>query len=292
MMKNSCKLLSIIFVMCLISCQTFQERETKFVVKEWIGKKIYFSASTNFSVYGNDTTCLDILNSTYKILLYIDSTGCTSCRLKWLEWKYLINEFDTITNEKVGFIFVISPKKVNDVTEILKYNKFDYPVMIDSIGITNQINHFPLNPSYQCFLLNKDFEVQAIGNPIYNNSIKDLYRQLICKVSEQSKNKILQTKIEVKETKIDIGAFPVKSEKTGIFHIKNVGDSKLIIHNVSTTCGCTKVSFDQEPINPGKTTKIKVTMNLDEPGSFLKSITVYTNSQNSAQQLMIKGNAY
>ena len=291
-MKMPGKFISILILMCFISCQSFQEREVKYIVKEWIGKKIYFTANTNFSVYGKDTTCLDILNSTYKILLYIDSTGCTSCRLKWLEWQYLINEFDTITNEKVGFIFVITPKKENDIYEILKYNNFDYPVIIDSTGITNQINHFSINPSYQCFLLNKDFEVLAIGNPIYNNSVRNLYRQHICKGAEQSKNKILQTKIEVMETKIDIGSFPVKSEKTGVFHIKNIGDSKLIIHNISTTCGCTKVSFDQEPINPGKITEIKVTMKLDESGSFLKSITVYTNSQNNAQQLLIKGNAY
>lgn len=291
-MKNTGKLLSIIFVMCLISCQSPQEREAKHIVKEWIGKKIYLSASTNFSVYGKDTTCLDILNSSYKILLYIDSTGCTGCRLKLLEWKNLINEFDTLTSVKVGFIFVINPKSVKEITEILKSSNFDYPVMIDSTGITNQINHFPVNPFYQCFLLNKDFEVQVIGNPIYNYSIEDLYRQRIYKVSEQIKSIIQQTKIEVMETKIDIGTFLVKSEKTGVFHIKNIGDNKLIIHNISTTCGCTKVSFNQEPINPGKTTEIKVTMKLDEPGSFLKSITVYTNSQNKAQQLMIMGNAY
>ena len=292
MMNNSCKLLSIIFVICLISCQSTQEREAKLIVKEWIRKKINLSSSTNFSVYGKDTTCLDILNSSYKILLYIDSTGCTSCRLKLFEWKNLINEFDTLSSVKVGFIFVINPKNVKEITEILKGSNFDYPVMIDRTGITNRINHFPLNPSYQCFLLNKDFEVQAIGNPVYNNSIRDLYKQQICKVSEQSKNKILQTKIEVKDTKIDIGTFPVNSKKTGVFHIKNVGDSKLIIHRIATSCGCTKVSFNQAPINPGKTTDIKVTMKLDEPGSFLKSITVFTNSQNNAQQLLIKGNAY
>lgn len=290
-MKKPGKLLSIIFIMCFISCQSFKEREAKHIVKEWIGKKIYFSASTNFSVNGKDTNCLDILNSPYKILLYIDSTGCTGCRLKLLEWKNLINEFDTLSSVKVGFIFVINPKNVKEIYEIFKNSNFDYPVMIDSTGITNQINLFPVNPSYQCFLLNKDFEVQAIGNPIHNNSIKDLYRQQICKRSKQSKSIIQQTKIEVKETVIDIGTFPVKSEKTGVFHIKNVGDSKLIIHNVSTSCGCTKVSFNQEPINPGKTTEIKVTMKLDEPGPFNKSITLYTNSQNNAQQLLIKGNA-
>lgn len=60
--------------------------------------------------------------------------------------------------------------------------------------------------------------------------------------------------------------------------IKNAGTEKLIIKEVKPTCGCTTAPLDKYELNPGETTKMKVTLNLgSSSGKVLKTIRVHSN---------------
>jgi hypothetical protein len=54
--------------------------------------------------------CPDINGDSYKILLYIDSAGCTSCRLQLAKWRILIESADTLFSKKPEFILVFQAK--------------------------------------------------------------------------------------------------------------------------------------------------------------------------------------
>lgn len=78
---------------------------------------------------------------------------------------------------------------------------------------------------------------------------------------------------------------------TTMFEFTNVGSSPLIIQRVSASCGCTTPSYPRELILPGKKGAISVKYStVARPGSFNKTIAVYTNVPDTVYVLTIKGN--
>lgn len=62
------------------------------------------------------------------------------------------------------------------------------------------------------------------------------------------------------------------------FKFSNDGTAPLVIISASAGCGCTKPSFEGEPIAPGESSTIKVTYNpKGRPGEFNKNVTIRTN---------------
>ena len=78
-----------LFFLC-ISCG-YTNKEISQIVKEWQNKEIIFPYSLQSKIMGKDTACNYLLNKKYKILLYVDSTACTECKLQLYEWYKLIN---------------------------------------------------------------------------------------------------------------------------------------------------------------------------------------------------------
>jgi len=94
------QLLVLIVVFSLMSCNNNKNRaNSSRAVVEWEGKEILFPENLPCYVSDNDTLselCDEIFRKEFKILLYVDSAGCSSCRLKLLEWKQLIDEAEIL----------------------------------------------------------------------------------------------------------------------------------------------------------------------------------------------------
>lgn len=99
-------------------------------------------------------------------------------------------------------------------------------------------------------------------------------------------------KAQFKKNTHDFGT--VKEELGSVdtqFEFTNTGKNPLIIQRVSASCGCTTPSYTQEPILPGKTGKIDVKYStIARPGTFNKTISIYTNVPDTVYVLTIKGN--
>ncbi|MGA2823768.1 MAG: DUF1573 domain-containing protein [Bacteroidales bacterium] len=73
------------------------------------------------------------------------------------------------------------------------------------------------------------------------------------------------------------------------FKFKNAGKSDLIISDVSSSCGCTVLSFPKTPIHPGQDGTIKVTFNSEGKHGFQnKNIVIVANTQPNTFILRIK----
>ncbi|MGL4331613.1 MAG: DUF1573 domain-containing protein [Bacteroidales bacterium] len=89
----------------------------------------------------------------------------------------------------------------------------------------------------------------------------------------------------------DFGTFS-ESKKTvsTTFTFKNTGKAPLVINRVVASCGCTTPEWSKEPIAPGKSGFVKATYNaVGRPGTFNKTITVFTNTPEGNVSLNIKG---
>ena len=83
-------------------------------------------------------------------------------------------------------------------------------------------------------------------------------------------------------------------EQNGIasvtFTFTNKGDAPLVINRVHASCGCTTPTWTKEPILPGKKGTVTAAYNpQNRPGSFVKTISGFTNASTNATVLTIKG---
>ena len=279
-------------LMSFHSCQKKVNVEIANVVKEWTNSEIKFDSGYVFTRLGKDSIYNSIPKSGYKILVYTDSIGCVGCNLRLPQWKEWMKQIDSISDNKVSFLFFVHPKDETDLLLLLQRQNFNVPVCIDKNNSLNKLNHFPANAMLHTFLLDEHNKVLAIGNPMHNPKIKELYMNIIFdkqKISEAEDKK--QTKVMIDKWCIDLGAFDWKKQKSCEFILTNIGKELLVVDNVVTSCGCTTVEYSKVPVQPEKNLILKVNYIAERPEYFNKTITVYCNAEDSPFHLKISGNA-
>ena len=274
----------------LASCQESKEEAMLRLVNEWNGKEIKFPSHSTFTVLGKDTVDFSFADADYKVLTYIDSVGCASCKLQLPRWKEWVHEVDSFTGGKVPFIFYFHPKDMKELRYLTRRDGFSYPVCFDEKDELNRLNRFPTEMTFQTFLLDRDNRVVAIGNPVHNPKVKDLYLSLMTG-KETSKTTGTTTTVAVNQTTIDFGSFQKTEKQERSFVLTNTGNQLLVIQDVTTSCGCTKVEYSKEPVRPSGTLELKVIYEAEQAEHFNKAITVYCNAENSPLRLTVKGNA-
>ncbi len=281
----------LLFALLLCGCQETKKEKISRLVNEWENKEILFPKNLFFTIFAKDTIAFETVDCDYKIFTYIDSTGCTSCKLQLFKWKELIAKFDSLTHHNTAFLFYFHPKSKREIAYILMRDNLNYPVCIDDADSINKLNHFPDQMMFQTFLLDKENKVLAIGNPVHNPKVEELYLKLVVGEAYTDKPNFSQTKISVDKEVIDLGAFDWQKKQQVTFTIRNEGDQLLVINGVTTSCGCVSTEYNHEPVQGGKSVKIQVSYKADHAEHFDKTVTVYCNASFSPIKLRIKGNA-
>lgn len=162
-----------------ISCSNRKERIAQ-IVSEWQDKEIFFPTNSVFTIQGKDTVDYPI-ESKYKVLVYVDSVGCTSCKLQLNKWNEFITEVDSITNHNIQFLFYLSSKNAREIRNYAIQEDFLCPFCFDPNNNINQLNNFPDQDIFHTFLLDENNKVRIIGNPNKNDRIKKLFIECINK---------------------------------------------------------------------------------------------------------------
>ena len=281
----------LLFFLCLLcSCKESEKEKIARLVREWDGKEISFPSHSVFTIQGKDTVDFSFADAEYKIITYIDSVGCTSCKLQLPRWKEFMHEVDSLAQGKVPFVFYFHPKDVKELRYITRRDAFTYPVCFDEKDDFNALNRFPSEMTFQSFLLNRENKVIAIGNPVHNPKVKELYLQRLTN-GKMPSSSVAMTDVSVNTGNMDFGTFPQSEKQEYKFVLTNEGNNLLVIQDVTTSCGCTKANYSKEPVRPGASLQLTVTYEAEEKGHFNKMITVYCNTKASPLRLMIAGNA-
>lgn len=98
-------------------------------------------------------------------------------------------------------------------------------------------------------------------------------------------------KMEFSEKVYDFGKI---KEKGGLvsheFTFTNKGDGNMAILKAAAECGCTRPSYSDAPVAPGKTGKVKVSYNpAGRPGSFEKVVTITNTGNPRKVRIKIRG---
>ena len=275
------------FICMLSSCKHTNEQRIKELAQQWINREIIYPEGIVFTLKGEDTIPIP-KDYKYTIVSYVDSMGCTSCRLSLQNWKDFMKEIE----DSVSLKFFLCPNDLKDLIYTLKLYDFQYPVCIDLEDSFNKANKFPSNSSFQTFLINKENKVIAFGNPIHSTIIKDLYLKIIKGEDTGSIETVKTiTTVSVDRTTIDMGKFDWRQEQKATFTLTNTGDKPFAIATVKTSCGCTTVDYDPKPVRPGESVSLHVTYKAENTGFFQKTLTVYCNTKDAPLRLKILGSA-
>ena len=274
----------------LMSCLN-KDNNIVSLLKEWDQKEILFPKEMYFTTMLRDTTYYN-LQSEYKILAYVDSIGCTSCKLQLSAWSMLINEIDSLYAGRVKFIFAFSPNRIKDIYHAILTANFTYPVYVDKQDSIAKLNRFPLESNLHTFLLDKNNRVIAVGNPVYNPKIKKLYFNIISgKKPFLPCNAEQRTNASLDKRFLDMGSFNWKQEQISDIILSNSGEELLAIEDVSASCGCITVEYLKEPIRPGQKLNLRIKYKAEHPEHFDKTVIIYCNAEGSPFRLKISGNA-
>lgn len=95
--------------------------------------------------------------------------------------------------------------------------------------------------------------------------------------------------ITFKKTTHDFGTLKNGAPAVYEFEFTNTGKEPLIISNAQGSCGCTVPEWPKEPIQPGQTSRIKVSYDSKRTGKIDKKVTITSNAKTNPKEIFIKG---
>ena len=99
------------------------------------------------------------------------------------------------------------------------------------------------------------------------------------------------TKVSLTVESIAFGSFPQLEKQERKFTLTNTGQHVLVIYDVITSWGCTRVNYRKDGIRPGEKAVLTVIYEAEKAEHFSKTVTIYCNADNSPLRLKITGNA-
>lgn len=291
MMKTNHYILTALLLLLLPSCKMSESEKLEKLLREWNGKEIIFPQSPSFTIYGETEADFRIPTDGYKIVHYLDSIGCISCKLNLGKWMEYIAYMDSVTNGTVPCLFFIHATQKREVKISMKEEKFDYPACLDTENEFYKLNRFPLYPMLQTFLLDKDNRIVAMGDPVTNPKVKELYLNIINGKRNKQELEQTRTKAEISTSAIDFGSFHWEERKDTVVTLVNKGKKPLVIHDIVTSCGCTVADYDKRPARPGESVKVKISFKADHPERFNKTVGIYCNTEESPYVVRVMGEA-
>ena len=175
-------LLYFIFALILFSCKESDQHRIARLTEAWMGKPIYYPVDSVFESFENDSIRKYSLKRTeYTVVTYIDSAKCKSGDLNLNEWKNFLSDFKAKSKGNATCLFYFHPENRETFIRSLQASGFSFPVCIDEDDIFYKLNRFPAESIFRTFLIDKENKVVAMGNPVEDPKVRELYLKIIDK---------------------------------------------------------------------------------------------------------------
>jgi len=275
--RTSSLLLLLLF--CLSCGKKGHDKQNKRIVHDHIGKEMLFPTDAVYTRFLRDTIDYRVPeDADYKVVVYVDSTGCTECKLKLQEWKDFISYVDTLSEKKVAFMFFYNMSDYRKVAFRLKHEEFDYPVCLNRSEELSRLNHIREGERNHTFLLDKENRILEIGNPMFDLEIRDKYVAYMTGDHELLSFIENRTRVTVVHPVVDLGMIGKGVETEVSFLLKNTGRNPLTIFEMQTSCGCTCATYDQQTALTNGEIVVTAKVVKEYVGSFSETISVRCNT--------------
>lgn len=279
-MKFYIKYLTSLFVF-LCSCAG-NEAEKNDIVQSLIGQSIILPSNIEVQLNGKSIN-FNNESSDFSIICYVASKGCVPCQMKLLEWKNLIDEFKGAEDVDVNFLMILE-KNSDSIASAIKTTSFDHPVALDKEGAFMQINRLPTQSKYHTLLLDDNNDIIAVGNPVINPKVKNIYRNVIFGSEYGVTQDICPINVH------NVGLLNKDDSVKTVFHIENKGKEMLTIQDVVPSCSCISAIIEKNEIAPNEVIDVMVCYHSGlVSGAFRQYIDLFYNEKSMPVRLTIYG---
>lgn len=223
----------------------------------------------------------------FTVVCYIDSAGCTPCRMKLPVWNEVINSYKAIPGRDVSFVMILQSPDTTETGYNLRRDNFMHPVAMDRAGSFAAVNSLPPDEATHTLLLDSDGRVTAIGNPALNPKIRELYRRIISGSDEappKTDKPLCQNPVAA------VGAVGAGDTVTKRFALYNPETSPLTLQELVGSCDCTVATASSDTIPAGGSAMITVSIAADTLlGPFLHWVDIYYNERDCPERLTLHG---
>lgn len=284
-MRYICQIVILLLILSACSDKSGRERMLQ-IVEEWQGKEIVLpDVMTDFLT--GDT--IDLSDADFTILTYVDSIGCTGCKMKLPLWLEFLSSIDSICDADVRFLMLVSPSGEKDLRYHLKSAGFEYPVCLDNGNRVSEANSFPEKTVFQTFLLDRERKVTAVGNPVYSSEIAKLYKGIIS--GQMSVSAASRNMVAVSDSHISLGSLRPGEVESREIIFSNHGNDTVRLGKVISSCDCTELSLPEEYIIPKSDMKAVLQFKGDTvTGDFERTIHVYYSDFEYPTVITVSGN--
>lgn len=266
------------------SCTSRQDTARE-IVTQWVDKEIILPYD-RFTI-GGESVDIDRDLYTYKIVNYIDSAGCTRCRMKLDLWNMFMSRLDA-DDADVTLLSVIHSDNSDDLRFAIESSGFNYPVAIDPTDEFGNTNNPPDDQLLHTFLLDDNDHIIAIGNPVLNPHIGRLYRSII--LGDNIAREPADMPITADMPSRNIGITHPGDTVSVPFYLTNKSDKTVVIDTLVSSCDCTTGNSKHSYIAPSCIETLNVRIVSDSiTGPFQRQIQIYYQGYPAPTTIQVTG---
>lgn len=168
-------------LLCLNSCSGHRVRKE---LESFFSQEIKFP-STLVACSGESAGAMSLLSDSIpKLIIYVDSTQCSSCRVGHLS-DYLPLYEESVQGKQFMLAVIISPPVADYgyIVHLLGTYKYPFPVYIDKSHSFRKENSFiPDDTRFHAFLLDGCNHPVMVGDPARGQKIQRLFEQALAEL--------------------------------------------------------------------------------------------------------------
>ncbi len=147
---------------------------------DFLDEEVTFPTMVKYSQNAEPAIGRPALDPTlYTLVMYFDSTQCSSCRIgRMYEWREIVE----YSQDSCNLVVVFSPGKTRlpELQSALRTEFFETDVWVDESGDFARANEcIPADKRLHTFLLDPSHNVMLAGDPVYNQQMWNLYKATI-----------------------------------------------------------------------------------------------------------------
>lgn len=270
----------------ILSCARSNSSETQEIINKMHASPISFPQEMVFQI-GSDTLGNSPLDSEYKIITYIDSIGCSICKMRLARWTDIMPEFISLTEGNIELIMIVNSSQSPEYMTAIKDYGFNHPISFDSKSLFKQNNYLSSNDNYNTFLVDSNDSIVVIGNPATNPKIKKLYERVLSDTYnvQPHNHRFCENNSRI------LGAVRYGDSNKSNFLLKAENDSIFTISDIIPSCDCIAVKTNSDSVHCDANTIITTyyTPKHITPGKFTHYVDVFFNELEQPTRLYLTG---
>lgn len=180
-MRFLLRILLMTMMSCILisGCNLSEKLVTRQLLKKMIGSTVVIPEKVTCIQEGNAFPMPEDLRTMPKLIVFVDSTECSKCRIdKLIHYSELFTLSEETDAFKVMILLSTPKQEYSEIYEHLLYSESRYPIYMDDDHAFRRINpSIPDKLTFHTVTVNENNEIILVGDPVYNEIIMDLFNK-------------------------------------------------------------------------------------------------------------------